>query len=160
MKKISEIRPRSPERASALLRIGFGAVWLVNAWLKWQPGFLNGFASYISGAADGQPGWVQAWLGFWSSVVAINPHLFGVIVACIETALALGLLFGVFMDVILPLGVVFACFVWAIPEAFGGPYTAGATDVGASIIYVFVFISLWIGNAESHFSLRSRRTRA
>jgi len=31
----------------------------------------------------------------------------------------------------------------AIPEGFGGPYTAGATDIGTGIIYAVVFAALY-----------------
>jgi hypothetical protein len=28
------------------LRITFGVVWAIDAWFKWQPGFINDFADY------------------------------------------------------------------------------------------------------------------
>jgi hypothetical protein len=51
-------------RAIAFLRIVFGVIWGIDAWFKWQPGFINSFASQISGAQQGQPGGIKAWLGF------------------------------------------------------------------------------------------------
>ena len=34
--------------------------------------------------------------------------------------------------------------IWAVPEGLGGPYTAGATDIGTGIIYTLVFILLYL----------------
>jgi len=41
--------------------------------------------------------------------------------------------------------IVFSLAVWAIPEGFGGPYSAKAvpTDVGTGIIYAVVFAALY-----------------
>jgi len=38
-------------------RITFGIIWLIDATLKWLPGFRSGYMSSISGAGMGQPGW-------------------------------------------------------------------------------------------------------
>ena len=37
--------------------------------------------------------------------------------------------------------------IWSTGEAFGGPYTTGATDVGAAIIYIGGFALLAIAHA-------------
>ena len=37
------------------LRIGFGAIWLIDAALKWLPGFKDGYMDTIMGTRDGQP---------------------------------------------------------------------------------------------------------
>ncbi len=71
----------------AILRIGFGLIWLIDAWFKWQPTFQNNFAGYLS--ANGQPPAVQAWVNFWIHVVNINPSLFAHLVALGETVIAL-----------------------------------------------------------------------
>ena len=47
------------------LRITFGGIWLIDAVLKWLPGFRSGYMSSISGAGMGQPGWLQWWFHFW-----------------------------------------------------------------------------------------------
>ncbi len=48
-----------------ILRIVFGLIWAVDAWFKWQPDFINKFADYLTGALEGQPVAVQAWINFW-----------------------------------------------------------------------------------------------
>ena len=32
--------------------------------------------------------------------------------------------------------------IWATAEGFGGPYTAGASDIGTAVIYAVVFMGL------------------
>jgi hypothetical protein len=50
------------------LRIGFGVIWLIDATLKWLPGFRAGYMGTIMGQAQGQPGWLGPWFGFWISL--------------------------------------------------------------------------------------------
>jgi thiosulfate dehydrogenase (quinone) large subunit len=136
-----------------IIRILFGFVWLANACFKWQPAFLNNFASYLSTAAQGQPRVIAAWINFWLKIVAINPHAFAVATAIIETLIALTLIFGLFTRTAIVIGIIFSLIIWTTAEGFGGPYMAGSTDIGCAIIYVFVFFSLWFGHAWEYFSL-------
>ncbi len=46
-----------------LLRIAFGAIWAVDASLKWQPAFQANFQQILSGVAQGQPGFLNWWFG-------------------------------------------------------------------------------------------------
>jgi hypothetical protein len=41
-------------------------------------------------------------------------------------------------------GLVFSLLIWATAEGFGGPYTAGATDLGTAIINAVVFALLFL----------------
>jgi hypothetical protein len=43
------------------LRIAFGIIWLIDAALKWLPGFRAGHMDSIMGVRDGQPGWLKPW---------------------------------------------------------------------------------------------------
>lgn len=36
-------------------------------------------------------------------------------------------------------GTVFAVRIWAVGDGFDGPYTSGATDIGAAIMYAVIF---------------------
>lgn len=133
----------------ALLRI----VWAVDAWFKWQPDFINNFSSYLTGSLDGQPGWVQAWINFWINIVKVDPHLFAHLVALGETAVALGLIFGLFSNLSYLVGVLLSVVIWTTAEGFGGPYTAGSTDIGAAIIYVLVFAGLLLSSAGLYWGV-------
>ncbi len=124
------------------IRAAFGMAWGIDAFLKWQPDFFNNYSSYITGIVSGQPSWLLPWFNFWSNLILLNPDLFAWLTRIIESIIALGLLFGFARKYIYLLGGLFALLIWAIPEGFGGPYAPGATDVGAGLIYVFVFLAL------------------
>jgi hypothetical protein len=49
------------------------------------------------------------------------------------------------------MGGLYALFVWAVGEGFGGPYALGtSTDVGAAPIYAFVFACLFMLDAREN----------
>lgn len=131
----------------AAIRISFGLVWAIDAAFKWQPSFISGFSSYLTGALAGQPAPVQVWIKFWIEIVNVDPVLFAHIVAISETALAASLIFGIFTNAAY-LGGTLLCFViWSTAEGLGGPYTAGSTDIGTAVIYIFVFVLLYVSRA-------------
>jgi thiosulfate dehydrogenase (quinone) large subunit len=144
----------------ALLRILFGIVWGIDAWFKWQPAFLDNLTGYITGALPGQSPQVQAWIHFWHHVVGVDPRLFGYLTAIGETALAIGLVLGAFMGLSTVLGIVLTAGIWSTAEGFGGPYVAGSTDIGAAIMYVFVFVGLYLAQAGLTWGLDRRLTPA
>jgi len=130
--------------AFALVRILFGIVWAIDAYFKWQPSFVTGFSTYLMGALSGQPGPVRAWIGLWMDIVQIDPVFFARLVALSETALAIALILGVFSNMAFLGGSLLALVIWSTAEGLGGPYTAGSTDIGTAIIYVFVFALLYL----------------
>jgi len=136
-----------------VLRILFGLVWAVDASFKWQPAFVNGFAGYLAGAMKGQPPAVQTWIGFWLGLVKTDPVLFARAVAVCETLLAIALILGVFTNLACLGGAVMSFMIWSTAEGFGGPYVPGSTDIGTSIIYVFVFAALLLASAGRYWSI-------
>lgn len=142
------------ERGIGLARIAFGVAWAVAAWLKWQPAFINGFSDQVRGAIDGQPHIVQVWLGFWLTIVHVNPTLFAVVEASTETLLAVCFLFGLFTDVACIIGMLLALGIWSIPEAFGGPYIAGqSTDIGTAFPYIILCALLLCVRAGNYYGI-------
>src|SRR6266699_814480 len=140
-------------KGMGILRIVFGLVWAIDAWFKWQPDFIHNFKSYLTGSLDGQPVAVQAWINFWIRVVNVNPHFFAYLVAIGETAVAIGLIFGLFSNLTNIGGVLLSVVIWATAEGFGGPYAPGSTDIGAAIIYVLVFAGLFLANAGLYYGV-------
>lgn len=141
-------------RGIATLRICFGLVWIVAAWLKWQPGFISNFSSMIAGAADGQPGPVQSWIKFWVAIVNINPSLIAHGFAVIETLIAVCLILGIFSNLTYIVGVVYTLGIWSVAEGFGGPYTPGqSTDVGTALPYAILFGVLFCISAGRYFAV-------
>jgi thiosulfate dehydrogenase [quinone] large subunit len=134
-------------RGIGVLRIIFGLVWAVDAWFKWQPDFINNFSDYLTGTLEGQPPAVQSWISFWINIVKVDSHVFAHIVAISETALAVGLILGVFSNLTNLGGILLAVVIWSTAEGFGGPYVPGSADIGSAIIYALVFAGLFLYNA-------------
>jgi thiosulfate dehydrogenase (quinone) large subunit len=133
---------RSP---ATLLRMLFGMVWLVDAFFKWQPGFRSGFAAGIQGMVNTQPGIVKPWFQFWALIATHTGHVLPDLTAVTETAIGIALIVGFARRPLYVMGALYALFVWAVGEGFGGPYALGiSTDVGAALIYAFVFACLFI----------------
>lgn len=137
-------------------------MWAIDAWFKWQPDFINTFTDYLTGSqqAAGQPAWVQSWIGFWINVVNVDPHVFAHLVAIGETAIAIGLIFGVLVNLTSVVGILVAVVIWTTAESFGGPYQAGSADIGAAIIYALVFVGLILSQSGLYLGLDRRLTPA
>jgi uncharacterized membrane protein YphA (DoxX/SURF4 family) len=124
------------------LRITFGMIWLIDAVLKWLPGFRSGYSGMISGAGQGQPGWLHWWFSFWTNLQSPHAGFYAYLVAVLETLVALAVLFGVARKVSYIACAVFSVVIWAVAEGFGGPYVSGSSDIGTAIIYALVFMCL------------------
>lgn len=130
-----------------LVRIAFGIVWAADAWLKWQPAFLNHVTSQLAGVLAGQPAPVKSWISFWVRIVSINPHAFATVEAIMETALAVALLLGAFTQLAAVCGALLSLYIWSTAEGFGGPYGPGSVQIGPSVVYVLVWAALFLTSA-------------
>jgi DoxX len=86
-------------------------------------------------------------------VVNVNPHVFAYLVAIGETAVAIGLIFGLFSNLTNISGLLLSVVIWATAEGFGGPYAPGSTDIGSAIIYALVFVGLFLASAGLYYGL-------
>jgi len=111
------------------LRIAFGVIWLIDATLKWLPGFRAGYMSTIMGEAQSQPGWLQPWFHFWIRFQHPDAMFLAYLVAVVETLIALALIAGFARKLTYISAIVFSLLIWATAEGFGGPYTAGAAGL-------------------------------
>src|SRR5262252_7753188 len=136
-----------------LLRILFGIVWGIDAWFKWQPSFVNNFKDYLASAQQNQPWPVHHWIGFWINTAGVDPTVFAYLVAVAETAIAVALILGAFVNLTSVVGVLLTVVIWSTAEGFGGPYQAGSTDIGAAIIYALVFAGLFLSSAGLYYGL-------
>lgn len=125
-----------------VLRVGFGVVWLVDAVMKWLPGFRAAYMDAVMGEGDGQPGWLEPWFRFWSAVQHPRVTAFEYLVAVVETLIALAVILGFARKLTYSAAIIFSLLIWGVAEGFGGPYTAGAADVGTALIYAIVFAAL------------------
>ncbi|MBS0433118.1 MAG: multicopper oxidase domain-containing protein [Proteobacteria bacterium] len=138
-----------PAMARTALRVAFGLIWVANAAFTWTSEFAVHYVGYLHNAAQGQPAWSAWWFDSWIALVTPHATLFVWLTRIIETALALALLLGFARKTVYMLGALFSLLVWSTAEGFGGPYTIGATNMGAGIVYVLVFIALMAINGRS-----------
>ena len=124
------------------LRISFGIIWLIDAVLKWLPGFRASYMATIMGQADGQPGWLKGWFDFWINLQHPRAMFFAYLVAAVETLIAVALIAGFARKLTYISAAAFSLLIWATAEGFGGPYTSGASDIGTAVIYAVVFAGL------------------
>lgn len=127
----------------SLLRIAFGIIWGIDAIFKWKPSFQSTYLAQVKAAASGQPHWLLWLFHLAEAVIRVDPRAFAIGTALIETLTALGLILGFARRLGYLVGLTFSLVVWALAEGFGGPYTAGSTDIGTGIIYAVVFAALY-----------------
>jgi nitrite reductase (NO-forming) len=127
--------------AAAGVRATFGIFVAIDAWLKWQPGFAAHYVGYLQNAANGQPSWLYPWFHFWIQLVSPRADFFILATRLIETAIAIGLLFGLARRLTYIAGALFSLLIWSTAEGFGGPYTSGATNLGPALMYALVFVA-------------------
>src|SRR5215831_15009630 len=132
----------SPAWPKDALRISFGVIWLIDAILKWLPGFRSGYMDSIMVVAQGQPGWLKPWFDFWINLQHPRVMFFAYLVAVTETLIAVAVIVGFARKLSYTAAIVFSLLIWGTAEAFGGPYTSGASDIGTAIIYAIVFAGL------------------
>jgi thiosulfate dehydrogenase (quinone) large subunit len=125
-----------------VVRILFGLIWAIDAFMKWLPGYRHTYIDSLKSAAQGQPSWLHGWFHFWINLQSSAPTLFATLTGLTETTLAVVLVFGLARRVGYSLGVVYMLMVWSVGEGFGGPYVAGSTDVGTGIVYTMLFLTL------------------
>ncbi|MGH8161510.1 MAG: multicopper oxidase domain-containing protein, partial [Gammaproteobacteria bacterium] len=122
-----------PATATGALRVAFGIVWAVSAAITFTPQFAHHYVGYLHNAAQGQPAWLAGWFAMWIGLVTPNAALFIWLTRLIECAIALGLLAGVARRSIYVAGALFSLVIWSTAGGFGGPYTVGATNMGAAL---------------------------
>jgi len=132
----------SPAWPKDVLRITFGVIWLIDATLKWLPGFRASYMSVIMAEAQGQPGWLRPWFDFWIRFQHPEAMFLAYLAAVIETLIAVALIAGFARKLTYLSAIAFSLVIWGTAEGFGGPYTAGASDIGTAIIYAVVFAGL------------------
>ncbi len=130
--------------ATAGLRAAFGILWAIAAFLTWRGSFAVNYVGYLQNAAHGQPTWLQPWFTFWLSLITPAAALFVWTTRIVETLIAIGLLFGLARKWIYLGGALFSLLIWSTAGGFGGPYAAGASNLGPALVYVLVFIALII----------------
>lgn len=146
-------------RCAAVVRIGFGLVWAIDASFKWLPGFIHGQTlgdELGQGAAVRTPG-VHQWIQMWHIVATAAPGAFALGTALTETCIAAGLVFGVVSNAVFVGSALYSLGIWSSAEAFGLPWTApGITDLGPAVAYAFASLALFCAQAGAAWSVDAR----
>lgn len=132
----------------SIVRVLFGFIWSIDAVLKWQPAFQKGYLDILMNSAKDQPLFLKPWFDVWIRLVSSQTQFFIYSTAIIETYIAIAVLFGFAKRFTYTIALLFSLLVWSTAEGFGGPYTAGSTDVGAAIIYALVALTLLISDKD------------
>lgn len=143
-------------RGAAAVRIGYGFVWAIDASFKWLPGFIHGqtLDKELGKASKINAPVLHQWLQMWHSFASVNPGLFAVGTAIVETLIAVGLIFGAFSNLVFIGSAVFSFGIWSTAEAFHLPWsTPGITDLGPSVAYIFASLALFCAAAGSVWSV-------
>jgi uncharacterized membrane protein YphA (DoxX/SURF4 family) len=138
--------------AFTAFRIAFGLVWLIDGLTKFtflQP---SDIVNMVQSAGQGQPSWLQPWFNFWLNSVTSSPTAVYYSIGMIEILLGLVLIAGFLRKPVYIVGILWSLIIWAIPEGFGGPYASGSsTDIGAAVIYAFVFVAMIIAERGAKY---------
>ena len=108
--------------AVTLFRIAFGIVWLVDGAQKIL--------------------WLQP----------STPTTFLHGIGLIELFLGCALVLGFLRKSAYLCGIMLSLMIWSIVEGFGGPYGPGSTDVGAAIMYAFIFFAIIVVERSSNYN--------
>ncbi len=123
-------------------RIILCLVWVIDGLMKFvfmQP---SDVASIVQSAGQGQPDWLSGWFSFWDGAIAANAGAFLVGIGGLEVVLGLALIFGFLRKTAYLGGIALSIMIWSVDEGFGGPYGPGSTDIGAAVMYIFIFVAL------------------
>ncbi|MCO5054158.1 multicopper oxidase domain-containing protein [Thermomonas sp.] len=138
-----------PAMAGTALRVAFGMIWAVGAALTFSADFANNYVGYLHNAATGQPAWSAWWFSMWIALVTPNVTFFVWATRIAEVLLAVALLFGIARKFTYIIGILFSLLIWSTAEGFGGPYSVGASNIGAALSYVLIFAALIVINMRS-----------
>ena len=133
---------RNAQTFRVALRVAFGLVWLIDGTMKFVWLAPSDVINLVQTAGQGQPAWLAPWYNFWVSTIGSNPSLMLYGVGLWELILGFTLVFGLMRKLSYLSGILLSLLIYSIVEGFGGPYGPGSTDIGAAIIYVFVYVAL------------------
>ncbi len=129
-----------------VLAVIFGIIWMIDGSFKFMPGTADTVVQSIQSAGQSLPA-LAPWFSLWYGMAIQNPIFWVELIGTLEILLGIALVLGFMKKTTYVLGMVLSLFIWAVPEAFGGPYGSGSTDIGTGIIYAIVFAALILINA-------------
>jgi len=131
-------------RGRAVLRVGFGLIWILDGILQAQPKMAGGLASQvIEPSAGASPGWVQHLVNWGGTIWSYHPITAGAASVWIQIGIGVWLLVaknGPWSRLAGLASVAWGLVVWVFGEAFGGIFAPGLSWLtgapGGVLIYV------------------------
>jgi cytochrome oxidase Cu insertion factor (SCO1/SenC/PrrC family) len=128
----------------AVLRIGFGLIWILDGILQAQPKMADGLASQvIAPTAAASPDWVQHLVNWGGTIWSYHPITSGTASVWIQVGLGLWLIVaksGPWSRLAGLASVAWGLVVWVFGESFGGIFAPGLSWLtgapGAVLLYV------------------------
>lgn len=142
METTTTLWTRNASNLGVAFRVAFGFVWLIDGVMKFIWLAPSDVVNLVQNAGQGQPAWLAPWYNFWVSTISSNASFMLYGVGLFELILGFTLVFGLMRKLSYLSGILLSLLIWGIDEGFGGPYGPGSTDIGAAIIYVFVYVAL------------------
>ncbi|HUY30270.1 MAG TPA: hypothetical protein VMV02_04675 [Acidimicrobiales bacterium] len=120
-------------RRLAQLQVALGVLWVLDALLQLQPELLGpGLAAGIADSAMGQPARIQSALVAFANLVARDPGVASVAIACVQGAIGVAILAPRTRRLGLVASVPWALGVWVLGEGLGGVATGFASLLGGA----------------------------
>lgn len=116
-----------------VFRIIFGAFWLIDGTLKFQPGVADAFPDMVKSAAEGQLTWLSGWIPFWASTTSSNSSFFVYSVGVLEVAIAVCLVLGLLLKLAYTAAFLLSLVIWSAPQGFGGLTERGQRTLGPAV---------------------------
>ena len=131
-------------RGRAVLRVGFGFIWILDGILQAQPKMAGGLAAQvIEPSASASPGWVQHLVNWGGTIWSYHPITAGAASVWIQIGIGVWLLVarnGPWSRLAGLASVAWGLVVWVFGESFGGIFAPGLSWLtgapGGVLIYV------------------------
>jgi cytochrome oxidase Cu insertion factor (SCO1/SenC/PrrC family) len=143
-RKLSAGTPGEPEpRWRAVLRIGFGLLWVIDGLLQAQPAMVGLAAQVIKPESAGSPAWVRSIVDWGTASWTFHPVQAAAAAVWIQLGIGVWMLAvrrGRWSQAAALAGVAWGLVVWVFGEAFGNVFAPGLSFLtgapGAALLYV------------------------
>lgn len=137
----------------ASVRVGFGALLLIDAVLEFQPGTYQIFNSLFYSNASVSPQPLRGLLVFAAQLTAHQPAVWNGILAALETALGVSIATGVLAEASLLACLPLFLGIWIFGQGVGLPFAQGTTDLNSGPVYLLLALVLLLGHSWRRLSL-------
>jgi cytochrome oxidase Cu insertion factor (SCO1/SenC/PrrC family) len=143
-RKLSGDPPGEPEpRWRAVLRIGFGLLWVIDGLLQAQPAMVGLATQVIKPGSSASPAWVRSIVGWGTASWTFHPVQAAAAAVWIQLGIGVWMLAvrrGRWSQAAALAGVAWGLVVWVFGEAFGNVFAPGLSFLtgapGAALLYV------------------------